>query len=881
MSLWSRSKEAYGESRSNGRTIFRAGITAPFKGAWRGVKDRTADSYNKSRNNGENVVKSTVYAFPRAVQQKSAENVVTEPFANLSTWFLIFAMLINFWIEIRNPTFRFSGFDLDFFNSVVRGGDWIGIYNIFHFNIFFLVIIFTYFNLKDGKPHILRVWLGLILVTYLLSAVPILNTYMGMRNVMEFFLLLFVVIQLSFSQDPKWDDLVSTITVLWVMYNLYMFGATGGGALLHFVFFILFLIIFGFSKKYKEDRTQIKWWLLIIILFDFFLPDFFARIYPNLPIATLPFLTFGVLLFAQVYEPTWLTSFLIILFVMFYFIKFTAMGEAFQRAIGFRQANDEDFEERKNPFSPRTWSTMIRDWMNQSVYYASGQDYYASQVDENAKKELGVYLKDVQDNPKSFYDYEKAILSATLTAENFASEEELEDKAIDIKLSCEAWKSDKAVAKGRIYPRDDYKIETYDLENIECIFEPWQLEKGNHIIKFKASFNFETQAYLKQYFVSKNTIDALRRKDLIKKDEDILTLNKIEDVVPVAKNSVGPVKIESSDKFPSIIKLDASSDVTQLFSIQLKNAWKGKIEQIKNLQLFLPEGISISEGECRFSMLPAPLPSDRYEGYVNYELAETRNNQLKNIEKELTQSCGLNIRSADIENILQPGDVTTRYFRMITKYIYNLEESVGVSIKEPGGLHINILSVNGKVLDSSSKLACELKDEKSIGHPVTFKVYKDYSEIPAEENRQLCSGKSCKYSSPNKYPNGTNIKCEAIVEKDRSNTENNPVAVAYVKVKNSPPVIKDIGYKKDEVQKGEFLECYVDVDDEDDDKVMAQFDFEGLNIASTVKECSNGCSVTVPTDSTEKDTTFKCMVTLFDPEGQSEQKIARAGIKVA
>ena len=277
-------------------------------------------------------------------------------------------------------------------------------------------------------------------------------------------------------------------------------------------------MVFGISNKYEADRVQIKWWLLIIILFDTLLPDFFANIFPNQPIASLPFLFFGVLLFAQVYEPSWLTIFLIILFVMFYFIKFTMMGGAFQEIINQRIGDDDEFTERKNPFSPATWTTMIRDWMNQSMYRASGADYYASQVDSNSKKKLGVYIDGFDENLKRYHDNEQIILDATLTAENFVSNEEdlLFEDVISINLSCSASKprnAEKII--GKVYPKNSYTIETYDSENIQCIFEPWQFEEGTYNVKFNAKFNFKTEAYLKRYFVLDERIDSLKRKQLI------------------------------------------------------------------------------------------------------------------------------------------------------------------------------------------------------------------------------------------------------------------------------------------------------------------------------------------------------------------------------
>ena len=123
----------------------------------------------------------------------------------LSSIFIIAAIFIDIGIPWIAPSTAFSGFQLDFFRSIILSGNWAGIYNIFHFNIFFLITVIAILNLRYNKPHMLRVWLTIILITYLISSYPILNTYLGARNAWEFLLLLWAAIYLSFYQVSKED----------------------------------------------------------------------------------------------------------------------------------------------------------------------------------------------------------------------------------------------------------------------------------------------------------------------------------------------------------------------------------------------------------------------------------------------------------------------------------------------------------------------------------------------------------------------------------------------------------------------------------------------------------------------------------------------------
>jgi hypothetical protein len=550
------------------------------------------------------------------------------------------------------------------------------------------------------------------------------------------------------------------------------------------------------------------------------------------------------------------------------------MGAAFADVVGQRDAEEGEFEERKNPFSPSAWKQLFRDLMNQSIYYGSGKTYYESQVDENSKKKLGVYLENIDRRLLKFTDNEKIVIDAVLTAENFDIEDGAVNNSIGIDLSCTAFKGEDEISQGRIYPKSHYEIENFDVENIQCIFEPWQLETGRYDVKFYAKFDFETHAYLKRYFVLQGTIDSLKRRRIIDRDEEILKINDISDSEPYAMNSVGPVKIESSERFPYVIKLNSGEESVQIFSLQLSNAWSGRINRIRDLKIFLPEGIEIEEGECRFSMIEGPLPDyEKYDGYVMYKLAEIRNSALQDVSEDISQSCGISIKAENIDKVLQTGDVTTRYIRMIAAYDYELEQSASIKVSEDDSLHVKILSSHDGPLDSGSVAICKLKDNVKMDGEASFKLYADDFDQASEEGSATCYTKECDYVFEKRYAKDTRIKCEAILNDDESRR-----VVAFTEVVNSKPRIEKIKFFKEEVDKGENLECRVETSDEDGDRVIVRFDFEGINIAATQKECANECSVEIPTDSVDENVIVKCGATAYDDESVSESKYARAEV---
>ncbi len=801
--------------------------------------------------------------------------------------FIFLAMVVNYWID-RKSSGGFLGFDFTYFNAIIFGGDWFTLYNVLHFNIFFLILVFALFNLRGRDPHILRVWLSLILILYLLSAIPVLNTYMGIKSGLELLLLLLSAFHLSFYYTTK-EDFISTVVLFWVFYNLWMFGIASVGflsGLAHFLYVVLFYIIFCTGSKYQADRVKIKWWLLIIILFDFFLPQLLANAFPNLPIDALPFLTLGTIFFAQAYEPSTLTVFMIIGFTAFYFFQLASATDQYNLILPGRNVDPDQVENRTEVIKFWKWiPERVREWTDRSVKLGAGHDYYAGQVDENAKKNLGVYLEGLDDNTRLHFDNERIVLDATLTAQNFAAEEEDPFyESLNIEVECSAYKGDEFVLKGKVYPQQVYQIESFDIENLQCIFDPWQLDKGRYTIRFEATFNFKTQSYLKRYFVSEELIDSLRRRQLIQQDIDILKLNKINEIKPKVQNSVGPVQVKASDRIPSVIKIDSSQDRKQLFGIQLFNEWEGDIKRVKDIQLYLPKGIVLDKAEgnvnhCTYRMEPASiLDPENFADYTGYKLQDITHPDLKNIERDIRQTCGLLLEKGQAQNILQPGDVTTRYFRMITEYEYTLKEETAIDIREPIDFRVEILSSDGKQVQSDKAIECVAKDGKRLEGNADFALYINDVKISEESNACSEDPYECRQFFSYRPSKGDVIKCEATM--GIPGEENYENAESYVTVQNAPPEIASLAFEYQQYNKGDNAVCTVQVQDPDKDIITVRFDYEGIYLAPTQKECNQKCSIEIPTQDIDTDSTITCKARAYDGTDSSNEHTASSSIVI-
>jgi len=269
--------------------------------------------------------------------------------------------------------------------------------------------------------------------------------------------------------------------------------------------------------------------------------------------------------------------------------------------------------------------------------------------------------------------------------------------------------------------------------------------------------------------------------------------------------------------------------------------------------------MSFEYGSCRFSMTDIPLPEpDKFEGYIAYGLTQKDSPWLRNVDKPLTQTCGLEIKAADVDKILQPEEVTTRYFRMIADYTYIVEEKYKISVDQMEGLNAKLVTSLDKPIDSGSDVKCEIRDDKEIRSDVTFRLFENDNKVT--EISKYCPEKMCQNIFTNTFPEETRLKCEAVVE----NRQDMNTATAYTTVKNSPPYISDTRIYLDEATNK--IICSADVQDRDNDEVVIKFEVSGF--APTEKKCPGTCSVEIPAEG-DLPSKMSCSVTAYDDEDSS------------
>jgi 3D (Asp-Asp-Asp) domain-containing protein len=238
-------------------------------------------------------------------------------------------------------------------------------------------------------------------------------------------------------------------------------------------------------------------------------------------------------------------------------------------------------------------------WLDRQLVIGSG-GYYQGQVDKNANKPLGVYLRDVAPADKESYLDGKFPIQvfANIEAqslevddcENYYTAIEMEsilegytpeEKALYfqnqlytsredcyIKQKVELWCG---IKSRRIsVPMIPATVDLYNIDNaalgVECNLDAYHnsddplnylLKPGSDIVDVKAIFPFVTKSYLKTYFMDTNRFRDMKRQKI-----DPLSYYKITDRKPVAIYTGGPIMIGIGIQDELPLKIDVSSGST-------------------------------------------------------------------------------------------------------------------------------------------------------------------------------------------------------------------------------------------------------------------------------------------------------------------------------
>ncbi len=304
--------------------------------------------------------------------------------------------------------------------------------------------------------------------------------------------------------------------------------------------------------------------------------------------------------------------------------------------------------------------------------WVTGQtrDIYAGNVDQNSRKDIGVYFQRVQAADPEYLEGDKVAVFADLKVQTL-------NNPIVISPKCWADKDRRDELQGVAVPHK-ITVDSYDIPSFDCKFS--SLDAGGRTITMSAMFDFETMAYLKSYFMDE---DKLR--SIIREGKDPLDFYKVIDKQPIATYTNGPVALGMEIRSSLPVGLKPGETEKLPFGISLTNRWDGKIQSVSNVRFEVPDGFEVENlaEDCSHSFVFKGL----IEGYNVYELdiaKERLNNPklLTNIKESQSFRCYLKARDNKIPEILGKVPLSTKFFRASVKYQYTLDKTLSLEIKE-------------------------------------------------------------------------------------------------------------------------------------------------------------------------------------------------------
>ncbi|MEM4239945.1 MAG: hypothetical protein QXM31_01970 [Candidatus Woesearchaeota archaeon] len=348
----------------------------------------------------------------------------------------------------------------------------------------------------------------------------------------------------------------------------------------------------------------------------------------------------------------------------------------FNPALSYEYLMDWSIKTWKNlVIKTKELGTMAKTELEITTAMLSG-DYYTGQVDNAAKKRLGVYLENFRTSEPAFYENTPVIAYATIKAETL-------DRELPIRVSCEADDGKSVFAADDIRPNDFFSVITADQFDIDCIWNPPKLKKGTYSLKLRTEFDFSTRAYARAYFMDR---DRLREYRV----QNIDPLKNIPDKSPVAVYTSGPVRI-GIETGQQPIALGNAGEALPSMGVTVTNIWEGKVLEMTGIFFIIPKGLKIptmqgikySTVEC--SALPAEEQPACDDTLVNIYSLSSEELALPYYKNLTTKTFRLPLEITDPQKVLGKAPLGVQNFKVSVQYRYMNERTMAALVKEAAG----------------------------------------------------------------------------------------------------------------------------------------------------------------------------------------------------
>jgi hypothetical protein len=705
-------------------------------------------------------------------------------------------------------------------------------------------------------------------------------TSMGVENVVRIFgnaVILVIMILYYIFNKPDMRDFVSFFILVEITYLILFFGNITEG--FYHILFVFLLYIF-LIRPLSVDKAQANYITALLLFLDFFGYGLLSHYTRNSLLANrlvLPIWFYYTLALTHEQKRNWFSSAIIVVVVVLN-VVYVSTGLGMTQDLSASLSEQERAEgiaywrtqvEKARELIKETYEGIVKG-TQKKLEYASG-GYYEGEVEKGEKEPLGVYMEDIKAADKQFYEDESVTIWATLRVMNLD-----EENPVEVRVNCTANKGTDKPVDGEVFPKGLFKIYSLEEEDLQCKFAPGELEKGYRKVSMAATFNFETMAYLKSYFIDQERLRSMRRDDI-----DVFSHFGITDVKPVARYTNGPVKIGIESKEPPI-GLSAETDTMPLLGVTLGNQWEGAIKKINDLIVYIPASMELDLYSCdsAFERYPSKdIREETGEGHIAYRLSgsEASKQKYQNIKDYVSFRCRLIIKPEKIQEILGGVPFATKFFRVTADYQYSLEKTVSANVVRAPGFNVQLRPARATVKDNIKCIGTH--DTKYI-----TKVDYKFTEITESGERVIHQGQK---------PGGVQTKSfEVDLHKDRLKAEGiskgarircTMDATLYpeskesdsgiILIRNTPPEINVRFEEPTTIEKD--LKCRGNVTDADGDLMRVDWEISNGHFddgSCGMQDTGDVCEAIIPKRELSVGERITCRMTPTDGEHSGAEK---------
>tara|TARA_Y100000031_G_scaffold155837_1_gene207932 strand:+ start:1415 stop:4273 length:2859 start_codon:yes stop_codon:yes gene_type:complete len=346
-----------------------------------------------------------------------------------------------------------------------------------------------------------------------------------------------------------------------------------------------FLVIITFGIYVWRTSSMSAGFLVVfgLIFFDFFLFSTLLKFIPFLQYISLLGAIIIAITFGQ--SPTGVTGTSFFLLLLFIVVMTVANGTPAQGVLftesEFQKASlNEVLDKLTRGIS--NYQRQVSLGVQKKIQYA-----ITGKVEENQYEPLGVYLEGVKSVSSKYYEGEDVTVWGTVKAKTL-------DDPINIKIGCYVKDGTKKIGTKNVDPKNKFSVFTLEEQDFACTFDknndPDKFKSGSKTITTFADFNFETLAFLKVYFMDRERLRAMTRENL-----DPFQEFDIKDKKPTAVYTNGPLEIGMETTTP-LVGVSSSYLVYPRLSLSFQNrvGWEGKIIGLNELILLFPKGVKLT-----------------------------------------------------------------------------------------------------------------------------------------------------------------------------------------------------------------------------------------------------------------------------------------------